>query len=100
MLAIRAKPFGQHERYGLFRTSTVMPSTVIAVLLLRHPKALQDLLNYPPPKMEQAEAMLECTILEQNLGVLSDFKTAEQMDALYGANLWAFMLRFGILTVR
>ena len=93
-MRVGARPTGKQSEIGIFRNRTTT-ATISEEQLLRDQAAR----NASPPRApspEQAAAVWEQTLEEQRLGFLSDFMSADDLNARFGCGRWAALPRFAI----
>ena len=76
-------PLGPQERFGIYRQKTTAPSASLSDLLEQNSLFRASLVSRSPPKPEQAEAIWTKTLEEQELGLLSQWLSEEDLDQLF-----------------
>ena len=99
MLTVGGRPFGQAAVVWYLQKWKFRDRKASGSLndVLEFSKSLVASLQYrSPPPLEQREAIFKKTMEEQQLGLVSSFMDKADVDALFGTEGWAAIMRFAV----
>ena len=96
MMAAGALPLGKQEKTGVFRQRATSASLSQESFADGSSDFMDSLMSRSPPKGDQANIIFELSTKEQELGLLSPWRTAEYLDAKYGKGKWRSLPRYAI----
>ena len=96
MVAAGAAPLGRQEHTGVFRSKVTEASLGSEEFNNDCAGYMQEMLARPPPRGDQVQMVFELSAKEQEAGLLSEWRTAEEMDAKFGSGRWRALPRYAI----
>lgn len=95
-LTFGAKPLGIQPTYGIFQERHHAPSGTMYEVFEFSASLINSLQFRKPPPADQRKAIFDKTVEEQQLGLVSKFYEAAELDGLFGKGRWCAIMRFAI----